>query len=144
MKLGSKNIFLLLTILMSALFVWPELNFQDLLSQGDHGRDLYAFDAVTHGKLPYKDFWWVYGPLMPYYYGLFFKIFGIHISSIILGKLILRIMGGVLICLGLMEVSSAMAAFLCACWFMLFQQDFFFTYNHLGGIIMVLGVAFCL
>jgi hypothetical protein len=27
---------------------------------------------------------------------------------------------------------------------MLFQQDFFFTYNHLGGIVMVLGVAFCL
>src|SRR6202142_4383188 len=82
MKFNSKTIFLLLTILMSALYVWPELNFQELLSQGDHGRDLYAFDAVTHGKLPYKDFWWVYGPIMPYYYGLFFKIFGVHITSV--------------------------------------------------------------
>ena len=27
---------------------------------------------------------------------------------------------------------------------MLFQQDFFFTYNHIGGIVMILGVAFCL
>src|SRR6266436_4515709 len=99
MKLNSKIIFLILTILLSAVYVWPELNFQDLLSQGDHGRDLYAAEAVGHGKLPYKDFWWVYGPLMPYYYGLFFKIFGTHISSVILGKLILRVLGGVLICL---------------------------------------------
>jgi hypothetical protein len=27
---------------------------------------------------------------------------------------------------------------------MLFQQDFFFTYNHLAGIVMALGVVFCL
>jgi hypothetical protein len=77
---------------MSAIFIWPELNYQDLLSQGDHGRDLYAFDAVTHGKLPYKDFWWVYGPLMPYYYGLFFKIFGVHITSVLLGRALLVIL----------------------------------------------------
>ena len=43
-----------------------------------------------------------------------------------------------------MEVGSASVAFLCACWFMLFQQDFFFTYNHVGGIVMILGVVFCL
>src|ERR1700690_2284695 len=91
MRLSLKNTFLLLTILMSAFFVWPELNFQDLLSQGDHGRDLYAFDAVTHGKLHYKDFWWVYGPLMPYYYGLFFKIFGVHISTVLLGRALIVI-----------------------------------------------------
>jgi hypothetical protein len=27
---------------------------------------------------------------------------------------------------------------------MLFQQDFFFTYNHLGGIVMIVGTVFCL
>ena len=85
-------------------------------------RDLYAAQAVYRGELPYKDFWWVYGPLMPYYYGLFFKIFGVHIGSMLLGKLILKILGGILICLGLMEVSSNIAAFFGACWFMLFQQ----------------------
>ena len=92
MKLSPKTIFLLLTLLTAGIFVWPELNFQDLLSQGDHGRDLYAFDAVTHGKLPYKDFWWVYGPLMPYYYGLFFKIFGVHMTSVFLGRALLVVM----------------------------------------------------
>ena len=81
---------------------------------------------------------------MPYYYGLFYKIFGIQISSIILGKMFLKILGGVLMCLAMMETSSWTVAYLAACWFMLMTQDFFFTYNHIGGIVMILGVAFCL
>src|SRR5271154_4263409 len=140
----SKTLVLLLVLVAGIFITAPYANFQDYLSQGDHGRDLYAAQAVYRGELPYKDFWWVYGPLMPYYYGLFFKVFGTHISSMILGKLILRILGGVLICLSMLEISSEIAAFLCACWFMLFHQDFFFTYDHLGGIVIGLGVAWCL
>jgi hypothetical protein len=144
LKQHVKCLVLLLVAVAGIIITAPYVNYQDYLSQGDHGRDLYAAQAVYRGELPYKDFWWVYGPLMPYYYGLFFKIFGTKISSMILGKLLLRIIGGILICLAMMEVSSEITAFLCACWFMLFQQDFFFTYNHLGGIVMILGVAYCL
>src|SRR5579863_6859741 len=117
LKQHAKAITLLLVLGAGILITAPYVNYQDYLSQGDHGRDLYAAQAVYRGELPYKDFWWVYGPLMPFYYGLFFKILGTKISSMLLGKLLLRIMGGVLICLGLMEVSSALSAFLCACWF---------------------------
>ncbi len=143
-KRYAKHLVLLSVLCTGIIFLGPYANFQSYLSQGDHGRDLYAAQAVYRGELPYRDFWWVYGPLMPYYYGLFFKIFGTSIGSIILGKLILRILGAILICLAMLEVSSEIAAFLCACWFMLFHQDFFFTYNHLGGIAMILGTAFCL
>jgi hypothetical protein len=144
MKLSSKNIFLLLTILMSALYIWPELNFQDLLSQGDHGRDLYAFDAVTHGKLPYKDFWWVYGPIMPYYYGLFFKIFGVHITSVLLGRALLAIVCSVFFYLAAACLMSPGLAFLASCWFTQGRQEFFFTYNHIGGIAAELIICWCL
>src|SRR5471030_2344910 len=112
LKQHAKCLVLLLVLGAGLLITAPYINFQDFLSQGDHGRDLYAAQAVYRGELPYKDFWWVYGPLMPYYYGLFFKVFGTQISSMILGKIILRILGGILICLGLMEVSSEIAAFL--------------------------------
>jgi len=144
MNLNSKTIFLLLTILISAVFTWPDLNYQDLLSQGDHGRDLYAFDAVTHGKLPYKDFWWVYGPLMPYYYGLFFKIFGVHITSVLLGRALL-----VVACSAFFYLSAACLvppglAFLGAAWFTQSRQEFFFTYNHIGGIAAELVIGWCL
>jgi len=144
LKQHMKSLILLSVFLAGLLITAPYANFQDFLSTGDHGRDLYAAQAVWRGELPYRDFWWVYGPLTPYYYGLFFKIFGVKISSMILGKLTLRIIGGILICLGMMEIASPIAAFLCGCWFMLFHQDFFFTYNHLAGIVMILGVIFCL
>jgi len=144
LKEHSRAIVLLLVLGVGIIITAPFANYQDFLSQGDHGRDLYAAQAVLRGELPYKDFWWVYGPLMPYYYGFFFKVLGHKISSILIGKLVIRILGGMLICLAMMEVASSTAAFLCACWFMLFQQDFFFTYNHLGGIAMILGVVFCL
>ena len=107
---------------MSAVFVWPELNFQDHLAQGDHGRDLYAFDAVTHGKLPYKDFWWVYGPLMLYYYGLFFKILGVHITSILLGRALLIILSSVFLYLSAACLMSPGLAFLAATWFIQSRQ----------------------
>src|SRR5271154_7486888 len=101
----SKTLILLLVLLAGIFITAPYSNFQDYLSQGDHGRDLYAAQAVYRGELPYRNFWWVYGPLMPYYYGLFFKVFGVQISSVLLGKLLLRILGGILICLAMMEVS---------------------------------------
>src|SRR5476651_2397608 len=121
LKQHAKSLTLLLVLIAGIIITAPYANYQDYLSQGDHGRDLYAAQAVYRGELPYKDFWWVYGPLMPYYYGLFFKIFGIQIGSIILGKLFLKILAGILICLGMMEVCSGLGAFICACWFMLFQ-----------------------
>src|SRR5208283_3814855 len=118
LKQNAKCLILLAVLGAGILITAPYANFQGYLAQGDHGRDLYAAQAVYRGELPYKDFWWVYGPLMPYYYGLFFKIFGVQISSMILGKLLLRILGGILICLAMMEITSETAAFFCACWFM--------------------------
>ena len=129
---------------MSAIYIWPELNFQDLLSQGDHGRDLYAFDAVTHGKLPYKDFWWVYGPLMPYYYGLFFKIFGVHLTTVLLGRALMAILLSVFFYLSATCLMSPALSFLAAGWFTQSRQEFFFTYNHIGGIAAELVICWCL
>ncbi len=143
-KRHAKFIVLLLVLGTGIIITAPYARFQGFLSQGDHGRDLYAAQAVCRGELPYRDFWWVYGPLMPYYYGLFFKIFGVQISSVLLGELILKISGGILICLAMMQIGSLAAAYLTACWYLLFAQDFFFTYNHIGGVVMILGAVFCL
>ena len=111
LKQHAKCLILLSVLGVGILITAPYTNYQDYLAQGDHGRDLYAAQAVYRGELPYKDFWWVYGPLMPYYYGLFFKVFGVQISSMILGELLLRVLGGILICLAMMEVASSTTAF---------------------------------
>jgi hypothetical protein len=140
----SKIFFLCLTVLASILFVWPELNFQDVLAQGDHGRDLYAFEVVYKHQLPYKDFWWVYGPIMPYYYGLFYKIFGLHISSILIGRAFLLLACSVFFYLSCAVLMPPSLACLASLWFLEGRQEFICTYNHLGGTLASLVIIYAL
>ena len=140
----SKIIFLLLAVLIGIVLFLPSYNFQPLLAQGDHGRDLYCFKAALDGQVPYKDYWWVYGPLMPYYYALFFKILGINVQSILIGKIILTILSGVFIYFTLSLFISYPMAMLAAVWFWVFNDDFFYTYNHVGGITFLMALMYCL
>ncbi len=142
--LNAKQQFLILTIITAWLIGFSGMNFEDSLSQGDHGRDLYAAEAVFHGDVPYKDFWWVYGPLMPYYYGIFYKILGVKISSILIGKWFVFATCGVFFYLAATVLMPAFIAYIGAAWFMVSQQDFFFTYNHIGGIALELFIFWCL
>jgi len=142
--ISKKILFLLLTILSTLIFVWPELNFQDQLAQGDHGRDLYAFEVVYKGQLPYKDFWWVYGPIMPYYYGLFYKVFGVHITSVLLGRALLLIGCAALFYLSCAVIMTPGLAFLGAVWFIEGRQEFTCTYNHIGGTLASLVIMYAL
>ncbi len=141
---STKTLFLILTILATVIFVWPELKFQDQLAQGDHGRDLYAFEAVYKHQLPYKDFWWVYGPLMPYYYGLFYKVFGVHISSILLGRAVLLVACASFFYLSCAVLMPPGLAFLGAVWFVEGRQEFICTYNHIGGTLASLLIIYAL
>jgi len=140
----QKIIFLALTIAAGILILYPLHNFQAPLTQGDHGRDLYAFKQTLDGALPYRDYWWVYGPLMPYYYAAAYKILGISIQSILLGELLLKIGAGVFFYLCLSLFCAPVFALLGACWFFLSQPDFFHTYNHAGGILSLLMIVYFL
>ena len=53
------------------------LNYASPTDEGDFGRDLYCFELVSKGQLPYIDFHWIYGPLPVLLYGLCFKMFGV-------------------------------------------------------------------
>src|SRR4051812_20767697 len=129
MQINWKLTFLILTVLFAIVFGIPNLNYIDLLSQGDHGRDLYAADQVFKGMMPYKDFWWVYGPLMPYYYGLFFKAFGAHITSMLLGQMVIAVGCAAFFYLAAVQLMAPAWAFLAAAWFVEVRQEFFFTFN---------------
>ena len=61
---------------------------------------------------------------MPYYYGLFFKVFGVHITSVLLGRALMVV---ALFCLFLFVRSLpyvARLAFLAAAWFTQSRQEF--------------------
>lgn len=46
----------------------------------DCGREMYVPAALSEGKRLYFDVWYPYGPLIPYWHALLFRIFGIHLS----------------------------------------------------------------
>ena len=122
---NTKTFFLLLTLALSVVLLSPYLSFQNILSTGDHGRDFYAFEEALHGKKPYLDYWWVYGPLMPAYYALFYKTLGIHMSSILVGKILLQTTGALFFYLGAQTIMPPVMACLASLWLISFMQDFF-------------------
>ncbi len=134
----------LLVPLAGLFMLFHHASFQPFLSQGDHGRDLYCFVQTLHGAIPYRDYWWVYGPIMPYYYALCMKIFGIAIPSVLVGKGLLTVLSGVFIFFALSRFTPILFAFLGAMWFWMYQPDFFFTYNHIGGIFCLTAIIFTL
>ena len=140
----SKKFFLLLTLCVGCLLLLPSIDFQPILAQGDHGHDLYSFEQVLKGKTPYKDFWWVYGPIMPYYYALAYSIFGVTIQSALIGKFILTLLAGIFFYLTMATVITPLFAFLSAVWFFIYYQGFFFTFNHIGGVTVFIAFLYFL
>lgn len=134
----------LLVPLAGLFLLFHHASYQPFLSQGDHGRDLYAFVQTLHGAVPYRDYWWVYGPIMPYYYALCMKIFGVAIPSVLVGKALLTVLSGVFIFFALSRFIPILFAFMGAMWFWMYQPDFFFTYNHIGGLFCTTAITFAL
>jgi hypothetical protein len=132
---------LLLLLLAAAglLLHWPLHNYQAFLAQGDHGRDLYCFAATLKGAVPYRDYWWVYGPLMPYYYALCFKLFGLAVTGILTGQILLKIIAGLFIYHILRLTAGRLWGLIAAFWFWLFFPYFFFTYTYTGGLVLLLA-----
>ncbi len=141
----KKNIFLALTFLLGVVVLYPSLDYQPLLAQGDHGRDLYAAQVSMNGQIPYKDYFWSYGPIMPYYYASWFKLLGTHIQAVLTGQTFLFLIAGTLIYLILTNTTVSYGLSLIgALWFWVFFPGFFYTYNHIGGVVLLLILLYLL
>ena len=136
--MSAKNICLLITFLLGIVIAVPQLDYQEVLAQGDHGRDLYSYQLAAEGKLPYRDFQSSNGPLMFYYYALFYKFFGVSIQSALLGQhLIILLIGLVIFYTGTIFYSPILSLN-CALWYWVFRgKEFYYTYNHHGATLMM-------
>ena len=141
----KKTIFLLLTILAGIYVLWPLHNFQNYLAQGDHGRDLYCFKRAMEGAIPYRDFSWLFGPLMPYYYSIFYYFAGVSIQSVLFGQILLILLTGIFIYLTCSVFLPPSVSFAGALWYWGFRgMEFFYTYNHIGGLLAMIATLYCL
>lgn len=141
----QKPLFLFLTAVIGVWILWPLNNFQFFLAQGDHGRELYGFKKTMEGALPYRDYSWLYGPLMPYYYSAFYHMFGVSIQSVLLGQNLLIWSSGILIYLSCAIFISPAMSFAAAIWYWAFRgAEFFYAYNHSGGVLAFLSTIYFL
>jgi hypothetical protein len=117
----------------------------------DCGREMYIPAALSQGKRLYSDLWYPYGPLIPYWHSLLFRVFGIHLS-------ILYLVGvgiATTVALLLYSVSRAFIpvslSFACSFTFIIlaFQLTLFnyvlpYSYPAAYGILMLTGIVWLL
>ena len=138
------EIFFFLTLVAGIVILYPFVDYQAIMATGDHGRDLYAAQVALKGHLPYRDYWWVYGPLMPYYYALCFKFLGTHIPAVLVGKALLAMVSSLFFYLALTTAAVPCGlAFIGAVWFLVFFPEFFITYDHIGGTALLMALIYC-
>lgn len=136
----ARAVLLVATVCAGVLIVYPRHDLVQHFDPGDHGRDLYGFERTLHGELPYRDYLWMYGPLMPFVYAAFCGVFGCKISSVILGKLFFNVLAAVFLYLAVSELLVPFTAFLAGIWFLAVYPEFFYTYNHIAAVAMILAV----
>ncbi|MEE2665176.1 MAG: glycosyltransferase family 39 protein [Myxococcota bacterium] len=129
------GLFLLLSILGGIVIALPMRDLHPLLATGDSGRDLYGYWLTQRGGIPYRDYYWNFGPLMPYYFALFLELFGGGIKSVLIGATVLRLASGICIYLILRRLTSPVLAFLGALWFWTSSPEFYYTWNHAGAVL---------
>lgn len=127
-----------------ALIAFPHMDYQPMLSTGDHGLNLYAGAAVLKGLTPYYDFHYYYGPLMLYFFAGLLKFLGTNILSILVGQAFLKVLSGTIFFFILNLFARPVISFVLALWFFLLMPDFFYTFNHSGGTLFGLLVFYAL
>jgi hypothetical protein len=138
----SRGLFLIISLFAGAVLLLQAVDFQPVLSTGDHGMILYAAEANLRGERPFHDYHYFYGPLMTYYYSLFFKLFGHAIISVLIAKAFLTLISGLLIYAILSLFLWPSVSCVGALWFWVFNQEFHYTYNHVGVTVVSLAVLY--
>lgn len=75
----------------------------------DCGREMYVPTVLAEGKTLYKDIWYLYGPLGPYWNSLLFRTFGVHLTVLYWAGSLSALGSAVLLYISGMRLSSALA-----------------------------------
>ncbi|HPB68585.1 MAG TPA: hypothetical protein PKU74_06735 [Candidatus Omnitrophota bacterium] len=136
-------LFFLLTLLAGLYILAPLHDFQYQLSTGDHGRELYSFKKALDGALPYRDYSWLYGPFLLYYYALCYQLFGLSVQSILWGQNLLILSVGLLVYLTASLFMAPSLSMACALWYWAFRgTEFFYSYHNIGGVAAILFILY--
>ena len=70
--------------LLTLIVIWAALLHATWATWGnltiDSGHEMYVPTVLSEGKMLYRDVWFMYGPLAPYFNGFLFRLFGVHLN----------------------------------------------------------------
>lgn len=130
-------VFFLILTLYICNFFYPDSTVNSI-SEGDIGRDLYNYYLVSKGYLPYIDFNYIYGPLMPLFYGFAFKIFGVSYLTAMSFWFLFNIVAFIAMFYLVKYFSNYLTAFIAGLFFVAYHGFSIQTFNHIGGIIFII------
>ncbi len=137
-----KTRLILLLFIAGIMIHLPFWNYHHFISTGDTGRDLYVFSRTALGDVPYRDYWWCYGPLMPYIYGTIMRIFGFSLNVILITQHFFYILSGLFFFAALSFIIPPSLAAVGCLWFWASFPGFFYTYNHSAGILLLIMIMY--
>ena len=70
--------------LLTLIVLWAALLHATWATWGnltiDSGHEMYVPTVLSEGKMLYRDVWFMYGPLAPYFNSFLFRLFGVHLN----------------------------------------------------------------
>ena len=134
-----------LLVLVVASFWGLTWNAQPYLSSDDMGMDLYPFEMTLRGQWPCHDYYWQYGPLMPFYYAFWLSIGGVHLVSIRMGCAVVYLLASILSYRILRLLVSSPIAFLASLSFLIQGMVYpYYNFTLVGAVPFLLASLFCL
>jgi hypothetical protein len=75
----------------------------------DCGREMYVPTVLSEGRTLYRDIWYLYGPLAPYWNSFLFRVFGVHLSVLYWAGSLSALGSALFLYFAGMRMSSALA-----------------------------------
>lgn len=144
-KIVNKENFLYLTIIL-IYFIWFYISNYNVntVNNSDESYFLNCFHRIYLGQIPYKDFNWVYGPIMLYFFGGLFKIFSVSAITARIGYIILYFAVVVLTYFLAQKIMPRFFAFISAILLIGILKVFCAMYTHIGctlaGLLILLFI----
>lgn len=96
---------LLALVALWAVFFWATWATWGSLTI-DSGREMYVPLALLRGKMLYRDVFYLYGPLSPYFNSLLYRVFGVHLTVLYWAGALSALFSGIFLYLTGMELGS--------------------------------------
>ncbi len=101
--------------LSTLILIWAALLHATWATWGsltvDSGHEMYIPTVLAEGKMLYRDVWFMYGPLAPYFNSFLFRVFGAHLNVLYWAGSISALGSAVFLYLTGMRLSSWLAGF---------------------------------